>query len=182
MIQAGSMGVPFIPTQGFAGSDVLRRRQDDFKIIPNPWNPDEMLILAKAITPDVGIFHGLKADRRGNVLLRKGGEELMLAQASKKVIITVEEIVDEVNPEEASACFIPALHVTAVVHAPFGAYPTGAPDYYQADREQIQQYVKASMSDDAFAAYLDRYVFAPASHEAYLELLGLERVREVVAL
>jgi glutaconate CoA-transferase subunit A len=176
------MGVPFIPTQGFAGSDVLQRRQGDFKIIPNPWDADEMLILAKAITPDVGIFHGLQADRRGNALLRKGGEELMLAQASRKVIITVEEIVDEVNSEASSGCFIPALHVTAVVHAPFGAYPTGAPEYYQADREQIKEYVEASMSDDAFAAYLDRYVFEPSSHEAYLALLGLDRVREAVAL
>ena len=98
MVQAGSMGVPFIPTLGFAGTDVLQRRQDDFKIAPNPWDPDELVVMAKAITPDVGIFHGLKADPKGNLLVRKGGEELMLAQASRKVIVTVEEIVDQVDP------------------------------------------------------------------------------------
>jgi glutaconate CoA-transferase subunit A len=176
------MGVPFIPTLGFAGTDVLQRRQDAFKIAPHPWEPDELVVMAKAITPDVGIFHGLKADRRGNVLVRKGGEELMLAQASSKVIVTVEEMVDQVDPEASSGCFIPSLHVTAVVHAPFGAYPTGAPDYYEADAEQIKQYVEASASDDAFAVYLNRYVFEPASHEAYVALLGLDRVQEAVAL
>jgi glutaconate CoA-transferase subunit A len=176
------MDVPFIPTLGFAGTDVLQRRQDDFKIAPNPWDPDELLVMAKAITPDVGIFHGLKADPKGNVLVRKGGEELMLAQASRKIIVTVEEIVAQVAPEDPSGCFIPSLHVTAVAHAPFGAYPTGAPAYYEADAAQIKQYVEASASDDAFAAYLTRYVFEPASHEAYVALLGLDRVREAVAL
>lgn len=176
------MGVPFVPTLGFAGSDVLRRRQEDFKITPNPWDPEEMVIMAKAIAPDVGLFHGLKADRQGNVLLRKGGEELMLALASRRVIVTVEEIVEQVDPEDIAGSFIPALHVTAVVHAPFGAYPTGAPDYYEADGEQIKQYVEASTSDDTFAAYLDGQVFEPASHEAYLQLMGLDRMQEAVAL
>lgn len=116
---------------------MLRRRLEDFKIIPNPWDSEERVIVARAITPDAGIFHGLKADRQGNVLLRKGGEELMLAQASRRVIVTVEEMVEQVDPEDGAGSFIPALHVTAVVHAPFGAYPTSAPDYYEADAEQI---------------------------------------------
>ena len=176
------MGVPFIPTLGFAGSDVLRRRQDDFKTAPNPWEPEETVVLAKAIAPDVGLFHGLKADRQGNVLLRKGGEELMLAQASRRVIVTVEEIVEQVDPEDSAGRFIPALHVTAVVHVPFGAYPTAAPDYYEADAEQIKQYVEAAASDEAFAAYLDRQVFAVPNHEAYLQLMGLGRMQEAVAL
>ncbi len=174
------MGLPFVPTLGFAGSDVLQRRQEDFKIAPNPWDPQEKLVMAKAITPDVGIFHGLKADRRGNVLLRKGGEELMLAQASRRVIVTVEEIVDRVEPGDSSGSFIPSLHVTAVAHVPFGAYPTGAPGYYDADKNQIKLYVEACASDEAFEAYLSRYVFEPSSHEAYLALMGLNPVREAV--
>lgn len=176
------MGVPFVPTLGYAGSDVLKRRQDDFKVIPNPWDQEELVVVAKAITPDVGLFHGLKADRQGNVLLRKGGEELMLAQASRKAIVTVEEIVDKVDPEDSTGSFIPSLHITAVAHVPFGAYPTAAPGYYDADGEQIKEYLQASKSDDAFAAYLARYVFGPASHEAYRELLGLGQVREAVGV
>ena len=87
------MGVPFIPTLGYAGSDVIRER-DDFTMAPNPFDPTEMVVMAKAITPDVALFHGSKGDSRGNVLVSKGGEALMLAQASDKVVVTVEEIVD----------------------------------------------------------------------------------------
>jgi glutaconate CoA-transferase subunit A len=176
MVQAGSMGVPFVPTLGFAGSDVMQRRQDDFTIIPNPFDPDERIAVAKAINPDVGMFHGLKADRRGNVLLRKGGEELMLAQASRKVIVTVEEIVDSVDLEAPAGRFIPSLHVTAVAHVPFGAHPTGAPGYYTTDDKQLQEYVEASTSDAAFEAYLSKYVFEPGSHDGYLECVGLTAV------
>lgn len=169
------MGVPFVPTLGYAGSDVMKRRPDDFTIVSNPFDPDERIVVAKAINPDVGIFHGLKADRAGNVLLRKGGEELLLIQASRKIIVTVEEIVDKLDPEASRTRFIPSLYITAVVHAPFGAHPTGAPGYYSADDGQLREYLAASASDETFGAYLDKYVFERESHDGYLEHLGLAR-------
>ena len=167
------MGVPFIPTLGYAGSDVIRRRPDDFKIAANPFEAGERIVMARALNPAVGLFHGLKADRRGNALLRKGGEELLLIQACKNVIITVEEIVDRLDPDASRGCFIPSIYVTAVVHAAFGAHPTGAPGYYETDDKQLQEYVAASTSDESFAAYLDKYVSEPGSHAGYLERLGL---------
>lgn len=173
------MGAPFVPTLAYAGSDVIKHRPEDFTIAANPFDPDERIVIAKAINPDVGIFHGLKADRAGNVLLRKGGEELLLIQASRKVIVTVEEIVDKVDPDAAGARFVPSLYVTAVVHAPFGAHPTGASGYYSSDDEQLRQYLAASISDETFAAYLDKYVFEPGGHAKYLEHVGLGRVGSV---
>src|SRR3990170_8347431 len=179
MVQAGAMGIPFIPTLGYAGSDVIKRRPEDCTIAANPFDPDERIVVAKAINPDVGIFHGLKADRRGNVLLRKGGEEPLLIQASRKVIVTVEEIVDRVDPEVSGARFIPSLYVTAVVHAPFGAHPTGAPGYYGADDERLREYMANSTCDETFGAYLDKYVFEPGSHDGYLKHVGLGRIGSV---
>lgn len=173
------MGAPFVPTLAYAGSDVIRRRQDDFKITTNPFNPEERIVVAKAINPDVAIFHGLKADPTGNVLLRKGGEELLLIQASRKVIVTVEEIVEKVDPEASGGSFIPSLYVTAVVHAPFGAHPTGAPGYYMADDERLREYVAASSSDEAFEAYLGKYVFQSGSHDGYLDRVGLSGIMSV---
>lgn len=167
------MGVPFIPTLGFAGTDIFKRRQDDFKIFPHPFEPEEQIVIAKAINPDIGLFHGLKADRAGNVLLRKRGEELMLAQASRKVIVTVEEIVEQLSPDDPAGSFVPAIHVTAVAHVPFGAHPTAAPGYYDADEGQMKEYMAASLSDEAFRAYLHKYVFEPGSHAKYLERVGL---------
>ena len=34
------MGIPFVPTLGYANSDVISER-DDFTIAPNPFNPSE---------------------------------------------------------------------------------------------------------------------------------------------
>jgi glutaconate CoA-transferase, subunit A len=175
MVQAGSMGAPFVPTLGYAGSDVIKRRPDDFTIVANPFAPGERIVVAKAINPDVGIFHGLKADREGNVILRKGGEELLLIQASRKVIVTVEEIAEKLDPEASRARFIHSVYITAVVHAPFGAHPTGAPGYYAADDELLREYLAASASDETFGAYLDKYVFERESHDGYLKHMGFGR-------
>jgi glutaconate CoA-transferase subunit A len=173
MVQAGSMGAPFVPTLAYAGSDVIKRRPEDFTIAANPFDPSERIVVAKAINPDVAIFHAMKADRAGNVLLRKGGEELLLMQASKNVIVTVEEIADKLDPDVSGARFIPSLYITAVVHAPFGAHPTGAPGYYSADDEKLREYLAASTCDETFRAYLDKYVFDLSNHAAYLEHVGL---------
>ncbi len=176
------MGVPYVPVRGFAGSDVIERRQDSFTIASNPFDQEEQFVVAKAINPDVAIFHGLKGDRAGNVLLRRRGEELLLAQASRRVIVTVEEIVDSVSRDDPDGQFVPAIHVTAVVHVPHGAHPTAAPGYYDADKQGLLEYVQAAQSDDAFQAYLEKYVWEPGSHDGYLERLELAPAREAVAL
>jgi glutaconate CoA-transferase subunit A len=178
MVQAGSMGVPFVPTLGYAGTDILERRED-FKVIPHPFAEGERIVVAEAITPDVALFHGPRADRFGNVLAANTGEALTLALASRKVIVSVEEIVDEVSPHDHAGEYIPALNVTAVVHAPFGAHPTGCPGFYEEDVAHVQEYVEASVSDDAFSGYLERYVFGPGSHDAYLDRVGLKTEEKV---
>ena len=172
------MGIPYIPTLGYAGSDVIKGR-DDFAIAPDPFSPGEKNVVAKAINPDVALFHGTRGDGRGNVLVRKDGEALMIAQASRRVIVTVEEIVEEVLREDTSGVFIPAIHVNAVVHAPFGAHPTACSGYYEMDDGQISEYVEASTSDEVFSEYLQKYVFEVHDHEAYLRLMGLSARQEV---
>lgn len=182
MVQAGSMGVPFVPTLGYAGSDIFERR-DDFKVIPHPFVEGENIVVAKAITPDVALFHGPKGDRRGNVLAANTGEALTLALASRKVIVSVEEIVDEVSSHDPAGEYIPALNVTAVIHAPFGAHPTGCKGFYEEDKALIEEYAEASVSDEAFSEYLNKYVFGLEDHDGYLELVGLkarEKVTEPV--
>ena len=166
------MGIPFVPTLGYANSDVISQR-DDFTIAPNPFNPSEPIVMAKAINPDVALFHGTKADRRGNVLVKKGGEALMLAQASDRVIVTVEEIVDQVSPDDPSGAYIPAIHVKVVAHAPFGAYPSACPGHYAMDVDEMKKYLEASSSDDAFQDYLATEVFAFQDHEGYCRARGL---------
>lgn len=166
------MGVPYIPVRGLAGTDVFARR-NDMMIIHNPFNPDEKTVVAMAINPDVAICHAIKADRWGNAVFRRGGDELLISQASAKVIVTAEEIVDRVTEDDPDGVFISSLNVTAVVHTPHGAHPTAVPGMYDMDQEHIKEYIAASQSDETFRQYLQKYVIGKTEAE-YQALVGIE--------
>jgi glutaconate CoA-transferase subunit A len=182
MIQAGSMGVPYIPVRGLAGTDVFERR-DDMMLDRNPFAPDETYVVALAQNPDVAVLHARKADRDGNALLRRHGEDVMIAQASNRVIVTAEEIVDRVTPDDEGGQYISAINVTAVVHAPGGAHPTAVDGYYDMDRAHIEEYIAASTDDASFRAYLDRYVLGrtEVEYQALVHAPAPAPLREPVA-
>ncbi len=51
-----------------------------------------------AIRPDVTFIHALKADRKGNVLIEGiVGVQKEAALAAKNCVVTVEEVVDDLN-------------------------------------------------------------------------------------
>lgn len=168
MIQAGSIGAPYIPVLGLIGSDLLKRR-DDMKICADPFNPEVKTVVAKAYRPDFAIFHAQKADRRGNVSCGWDNDDTLLAEASRHVIVTVEELVDELSEAEAKGSFLPGILVDSVVHAPFGAHPAACPDYYPVDDGEMRRYAEAAKSDAGFEAYLQETTLSVASHQAYVE-------------
>jgi glutaconate CoA-transferase, subunit A len=68
----------------------------------------EILTATPALRPDVTILHAQKADRKGNVLIYGIiGIQKEAALAAKKVIVTLEEIVDELNAP-LHACVLPS--------------------------------------------------------------------------
>src|SRR5438034_8435744 len=71
--QATEKGVPFMPLRGLIGSDVLARRAD-WKVIDNPFDEDDPIVLLPAIKPDVALFHAPMADAAGNVWIRRQPE------------------------------------------------------------------------------------------------------------
>jgi glutaconate CoA-transferase subunit A len=117
----------------------------------------------------VALFHAQKADRQGNVSCGYDAEALILAEASRCVIVTVEVIVDRLSEKEASGAFIPGIHVDAVVHARFGAHPGGCAGLYGPDKVHMARYVAASRDDAAFAEYLRTHVFEVKDHDEYVE-------------
>ncbi len=172
MIQAGSMGIPYAPVLGLVGSDLFARR-DDMMITTNPFDPEEEVVVVRAFNPDVCLLHASKADRLGNALLRwhPDNEDLMVARGARRVIVTAEEIVDKVSPRDPSGVYIPTINVAAVVHAPGGGHPGGVGGYYEMDRPHILEYQRASVSDEEFQKYLDKYVYG-VSEEEYSKLYG----------
>jgi glutaconate CoA-transferase subunit A len=156
-----------VPVIGLAGTDLLKRR-DDMVVAPDPFGEGKRSVVAKAMRPDVAVFHADKADRHGNVSCGYQAETVILAEASGHVVVTAEDIVERITERDAVGAFIPSILVDAVVHAPFGAHPGGMSGRYDPDKAAMQEYVAASRDDASFAAYLERYVFE-ASFDEYLE-------------
>jgi glutaconate CoA-transferase subunit A len=81
----------------------------------------EKLAAVPAIRPDVGIVHAQKADRAGNVMLEGiVGVQKEVVLASKRSIVTVEEIVDEFGARSPNAVILPAWTVGAIAVVPGG--------------------------------------------------------------
>ena len=162
------MGVPYVPVLGLIGSDLLKRR-DDMMIAVDPFDGKTKTVVARALRPDVAVFHAQVADRQGNVSCGYDAEVVILAEASKHVIVTAERIVDRLTEKESKGAFIPSIHVDSVAHAPFGAHPAGCAGLYAPDKVHMRQYVAASQDDASFAAYLRTHVFDINSHQQYVE-------------
>jgi glutaconate CoA-transferase, subunit A len=162
------MGVPYVPVIGLVGTDLLKRR-DDMVLAPDPFGEGKVSVVAKAMRPDVAVFHVDRADRQGNVSCGYAAEVVILAEASHHVVVTAEEIVDEVTVADAVGTFIPSILVDTVVHAPFGAHPGGFGGRYAPDAAAMKEYVSASRDDVVFAAYLDTHVFSVPGHGEYIE-------------
>jgi glutaconate CoA-transferase subunit A len=173
------MGVPYVPVLGLVGTDLLERR-DDMVIAPDPFDGRTRTVVAKAMRPDVAVFHAQKADRHGNVSCGYDLEAVVLAEASRHVIVTAEAIVERLTEKEATGAFIPAIHVDAVAHAPFGAHPAGCPGLYGPDKAHMAEYVAASQDDAKFAAYLRAHVFDVKDHHEYVERFVPRHWREPV--
>jgi glutaconate CoA-transferase subunit A len=170
MIQAGSMGLPFLAVRGLLHSDILKHRPD-LLVRENPFGPGEQVVVAQPIRPDVAVFHALKADRRGNVITPGHRDDLMMARAARRVIVTAEEITEEVltGRDAGDDTFLPAIDVDIVVHVPLGAHPCGFGSLYERDDDHCHEYLEAAKSVDSFQRYLQRYVYDVRSHEEYLE-------------
>lgn len=164
------MGVPFLAVRGLLHSDILKHRPD-LLVKENPFNPGEQIVLAQGIRPDVAVFHALKADRWGNAITPGHRDDLMLARAAQRVVVTAEEIVEKelTSRDVGDDTFLPAIDVDVVAPAPLGAHPCGFGALYERDDAHLRQYLEAAKSAETFQAYLERYVYGVRDHQEYLE-------------
>ena len=158
-LQASEKGVPFIPLRGLLGSDLLEQR-DDWKTVDNPFAVADPIVLLPAIRPDVALFHAPLADSAGNVWIGRRRELLAMAHASRRTLVTVEEIVDGslLEDESIAAGVIPSLYVTALALAPRGAWPLGLPGSYEADLAELARYADGARTEDGFRGYLNHHL------------------------
>lgn len=175
--RANQDGLTFALSTALAGTDVVRHNGQVRQLVC-PFTGRRYQAVPPA-NADVVVVHASAADEYGNVLvpwrrLLPQNLDLVMTRGCDTVLVTVERIVSNAvvrrNPDLNQ---IPAFRTTGLVEAPWGAHPGAMQGYYDVDRSHFREYVEASGSSEAFAAYLRRYVTGPGTEAGYLEEVGL---------
>ncbi len=157
--EAGAANLPFAMLRGYIGVD-LPKVNPQIRKITCPYTGEE-LATVPAIRPDVGVIHALRADREGNVLLEGiTGCQKEVVLASKRTIVTVEEIVDDLRAPSPNSVILPSWTIGAVVAVPGGAHPSYAHGYYKRDNSFYIAWDKVSRERDSFLAWMEENVMS----------------------
>lgn len=184
---AGMLNLPFIPVRSLLrGSDLLNKRtwmgDNKLAVIKCPFSGDEVIALPPAC-PDVSIIHAQIADVNGNVQSWGAhGSDYVMAKASKRVIVTVEQVVDENTiRRDPNRTKLPGFLVDAIVEAPWGGHPWGVQGYYDIDMNFRRMYAKMAKERKTFESFLKSWVYGVSNHEEYIKTLGAERLSKLRA-
>jgi glutaconate CoA-transferase, subunit A len=156
-LQAGAMGVPFLPLRSFGGTTGFEH--SGAKLIRDPYT-GQPTVIVPALNPDVALIHVQQADVYGNARVFGAGiAHVESALASKKVVISAEEIIDtEEIRRNPGLTSIPYYAVDAVVEAPFGCYPGNCPGVYGPDPAGVTEVFGATRGGSA-EQYLQKWVY-----------------------
>jgi glutaconate CoA-transferase, subunit A len=153
---AGAAGLPFATLKGYLGTD-LPRYNSRIALINCPFT-GEKVAAVPALNPDVTIIHAQQADRAGNVMLWGiVGVQKEAIMAAKRVIVTVEEIVESFQPRFNSVVLGHWL-VTNIAHVPNGTFPSYAQDYSQRNNDFYQAWENISRERTTFQGWMEENV------------------------
>ncbi len=220
-LHAASLGLPFLPVRLMQGTGLTKfwgispekRAELDkvdnlkYEMVDNPFKPGEKVVAVPVPELDCAVIHVQKASPDGTCII-EGDEfhDIDVAVAAKRVIVTCEELVsDEWIRRDPSVTSIFGECVNAVVHAPFGAWPSQCYNYYDCDGAALKEYDKASKYQDkadaekiiakeaakaakkglpytapvdpeTFADYLDKWVYSVKDNDDLLNKIGGARL------
>jgi glutaconate CoA-transferase subunit A len=161
---AGAANLPFGVLRGYGRGDLAEHTR--VARILCPFTGEE-LAAVPAHRLDVGIVHAQRADRAGNVQLWGIlGVQKEVVLASKRSIVTVEEIVDSLQPLPG-AIVLPSWVVDAVAPAPAGAHPSYVHGYYERDNDFYVAWDGVSRDRDRFREWMQRHVIDTADIGEY---------------
>jgi glutaconate CoA-transferase subunit A len=178
-VTAGAAGLPFLPIKSTATRD-LPAANPQYKTVTCPYT-GEVLTTVPALNPDVAIIHAQRADANGNAhIWGIVGEQKEAAFASKRVIVTCEEIVDEsVIRSDPNRTMIPGFIVQAVCQVPHCCHPSYAQGYYDRDNPFYIEWDKITSDPAAIANWLDEWVYGVQDRDEYWQKLGEETHRRL---
>ena len=176
-LQAGAMGVPFLPTRSAQGSDTAKGNHFFYQIF-SPFAPKESLWAVRALNPDVTIVHVQRADAEGNAhCWGSFGVMLEAVRAAKRVIVVAEEIVSpEIISSDPNRTVIPGFLVSAVVECPYGAHPSPVQGYYNRDDAFFPEYHDQTRTAEKSKAWLNEWVYGVRDRKEYLQKVGEQRL------
>ncbi|WP_055492349.1 CoA-transferase [Streptomyces sp. TP-A0356] len=191
-LMAAALGQPYATTGSMLAETDLRHGKDGvLHTVAHPEDPGRSVTLMSPLRPDLTLFHGVCADRRGNVVACPPlGEGAWAAYAAREgVLASVEAIVDdEVVAAMPDRVVIPAARVRGLCEAPLGAHPqslrtsglAGIPGYLD-DYAFLTEIVLACGQADTAQDWYETWVGGVSGHDAYLDRLGKQR-REALRL
>jgi len=177
---AGATNMPFLPMRTNVGSD-LPPQNPNMRTVKDPYTGDEISVVPP-LRPDVAVVHVQRADVNGNAhIWGIVGEQKDAAFASKKVILTCEEIVDEaVIRSDPNRTLIPDFVVHAVVHEPWCAHPSYTQGYYDRDNEFYMQWDEITKEHDTTMKYLEEWVFGVENRAQYIKQMPAEKIHQLL--
>jgi acyl CoA:acetate/3-ketoacid CoA transferase alpha subunit len=182
---AGARNLPFLPTRGLIGTDLIDVNAENLRLIEDPFGGPP-LVACRALVPDVALVHAHRCDADGNVQYEPTTlwpDIGIFPKAAKRVIVTAEEIVaTDVLRRNPDRTVLPGFVVDAVVEVPYGAHPTSFFPNYGYDTDLHLAWAKVARDAGDTEEFLEHYVIAPSSQAEYLDAAGgasmISRIRD----
>jgi glutaconate CoA-transferase, subunit A len=154
---AGAAGLPCALMRGYVGTDLMKHTRVEPVTCPFT---GEALVAVPALNPDVAIVHAQEADRQGNVQLWGiPGVQKEAVLAAERVLVTVERIVDELEPRPGGIV-IPGWVISAVAAAPGGSRPSYSLGITERDNDFYRFWDKLSRDRGEFTEWMNEHVLA----------------------
>jgi glutaconate CoA-transferase subunit A len=155
--EAGAAGLPCAIFRGYLGSD-LPKVNPKIKRITCPFTGEELAAIPSH-RPDVAVIHAQRADKAGNVMIEGVlGVQKEAVLASRRSVVTVEEIVDVLPERSLNAIVLPHWTVGHVVEVPGGAFPSYAQGYYARNNAFYIKWDDIARERDTFHAWMETNV------------------------
>ncbi len=186
-LMAGALDLPFMPCTEHVGTGQFQNRsflgEKKFQVIDSPFSGEKVTLVAP-LKPDVGLIHVQRADVEGNSQVMGPIANIKYgANACKTIVVSAEEIVDKGLVQLSSnLTIIPGMRVAAVVHEPLGAHPSESFGYYDRDIEFAYNYSEQAHTREGFEAFLKEWVYGTAGRSQYIQKLGEEKLKALIAV
>ena len=169
---AGATNLPFYPLRSYYETD-MPVANPLIRPLRSPYGAEEVYVVPP-LRPDVTVVHAQRADASGNTQIwGLLGAQKEAAFAAQRVIVVVEELVDEsVIRADPNRTVIPGLIVDAVVVEPYGAHPSYVQGRYDRDNAFYVEWDGISRDPGRLEAWLEAWVHGIYGRAEYMARLG----------